>query len=665
MCSLRLFDERLQKAIDLAPLTAHVPKQGNLFGLPCLSSVNDLHFRNKETISKCDAWVAELVSYSQGKTPTCEVVAVLDNMSNALCVNMDTTNCLRMIHPSNEWREAALESHTHMIEYMEGLNTNLGVYNALVKYMAQPNFKNLSADEIRNANQLLLDFQHSGLHLDDAGRRKLVQLTQQSFVLGAQLEEAMAKREIPVTLRGGKVTQVPVHSLLSAIIQSSDRGHRALLSKISNMSTDDNVDSLLLEMLASRLQLAKLAGWNSHADKVLRLAMIKTPENVKKFFDAFAKNIEPSTVLEKAALKQQVELDEKKEVRDVAYHDLNYYQSTHRRTAGAGVQEYFGLGVCVAGFSQLATSVFGVSLVPVAALAGELCHSSIVKTNVVDQSGRMLGTLYLDLYAREGKSNAPCVYNIMSGCDGAHLSSPQLPVALLSCSLSQSRTTGPRLLAFQEYSTLFHELGHALHAMCGTTRFQNTSGLRCSTDFAELPSILMEFFCQDYRVVSKFARHYKTNKMIGEADFAELMSSKLSYPFLEAESTLILSRIDQEFHGAGPYKTKEQLHQAVHACTRHCALENYPSNVAYQGFRHLSTYGASYYSYMWCRALAGLLWSSAFKEDPWCNVSGARYRREILAMGNSRDPWLSLAAFLGHTPDIDAIAREGSRHLNE
>jgi len=78
------------------------------------------------------------------------------------------------------------------------------------------------------------------------------------------------------------------------------------------------------------------------------------------------------------------------------------------------------------------------------------------------------------------------------------------------------------------------------------------SGTRCKLDFVETPSILMEYFARDYRVVSKFAHHYKTGAVLPQPLFQRFLDSRDLFNPLNTQMQVVYGLMDQKFHGPHP-----------------------------------------------------------------------------------------------------------------
>ena len=69
---------------------------------------------------------------------------------------------------------------------------------------------------------------------------------------------------------------------------------------------------------------------------------------------------------------------------------------------------------------------------------------------------------------------------------------------------------GKTLLYKRDVETLFHEFGHALHAMLADSRYAQLNGFNVERDFVELPSQLMENWVKDQEALKSLAKHSET-----------------------------------------------------------------------------------------------------------------------------------------------------------
>jgi mitochondrial intermediate peptidase len=191
--------------------------------------------------------------------------------------------------------------------------------------------------------------------------------------------------------------------------------------------------------------------------------------------------------------------------------------------------------------------------------------------------------------------------------------------------------------------------------MIGRTEYQNVSGTRCATDFVELPSILMEHFLTSPRVLALFGASAE-HRRAKEADDADAVANGNHHEDpcrnIDTYGQILLAVLDQTYHSRAAMDPSFDSTAALAQLHDRRGIVPYVPGTSWQTqFGHLFGYGATYYSYLFDRAIAARVWRQLFAHNPLNREMGERYKKEVLRHGGGEDPWSMLGSLLG-TPEL-------------
>jgi intermediate peptidase len=606
---------------------------------------------------------ASLVAEASSPSRTRKLVSVFDQLSDCLCRVADMSDFLRVAHPNPLYATAATDACANISSLVETLNTDTHIYGALKKVLENGDVLPMDDIDRRVAELFLFDFEQSGIHLPESDRRRFVALTEQILLLGSAFMQGTHK---PVY-----VPRDALDSQVRDIFSTTGNNIRVTGLFADNPSDtvreaayriylfpDGSQTERLESLLAARAELARLTGFKTYAHRALGGTMAGSPERVVEFLETLAKSVRSRTDAEIQLLR---EIKRRHGGSGEIYPwDTNYYGSVARhevcRISGSQLAPYFSLGACIDGLSGIFSDIFGIQLQRIEALRGELWSADVQKLLVVHETEGELGVIYCDLFERPGKPHHDCHFTVRGGRlrdDGSY----QQPVVVLLLNLPPPCGSSPSLLSLAAVENLFHEFGHAMHSMLGRTRYQHVTGTRCPTDFAEVPSVLLEYFARDARVLSRFARHWQTGKPVPRDDLERVLEAKKLFAASETQQQVFYSLVDQAYHGHYPVDAANTDIIAADIQRRFCSLAPVPRTSWQQRFGHFVGYGARYYSYLMSRAVAARVWHHCFRNDPFSRAAGERYRSALLAHGGQIPPAQLVHDVLGEQPTTDMLVR--------
>ena len=655
---------------DASTLTSINEERTGLFDIIEFSEVAGFAMETEKCVQISKELVAKIKLLSDN--PSVSVIDLMDQLSDELCRVADLAECMRQVHPSPEVGQAAQDACLAINSYVEQLNTDTGLYKSLRNLMDSAQYQELDGVTKRTAEVFMHDFEISGIHLKEPIRKELV--LKNDYLLEVGYAFSLNSTQPTLVASSGyshdmknyfdedksllHIDHVPYTATSSNVRKNGYRLYYA---------HDKHRMKAFEEMILTRQKIAQITGYPSFAHRQLKMSMAESPEVVTHFLEALSGKILP-LAREDVSKMKDIQSDHGKLFGGGSHvHPwdvpLAVSKARERFLPGgvANLKDWFTLDSCISGLGSLFKSLFGVSLKVMPVKKGEVWHPGVCKFGFFDDGGHLLGYTYGDLIDREGKLASDCHFTIRGGRevedDEGKSTKYQTPVITICCSIEPPFKSTSVLLSRHSVETLFHEMGHALHSMLGRAKYQNVTGTRCSTDFAEVPSTLMEFFLSDDRVLSSFANHRSTGDPLPTDLMKQFQLSGHFFAAYEMQAQICNAITDQRFHSSAVSQTDTAAWVAntyKGIIDSYSPLDYVPETAYFLRFVHLGSYGARYYSYLWSRAVASLIWKSSFDEDPFSRVSGEKFRA-MLSFGGGINPRELVRDMLGFEPSVEQL----------
>lgn len=451
------------------------------------------------------------------------------------------------------------------------------------------------------------------------------------------------------------------HPSFGPFLQFSDRRdlREHLWRAFSSRAFGDAYDNseTLLSIVRLKHERAQLLGYDSHADYVVSDRMAQTPEAVVDFLETLKAAYRPGAEKDLEDLRAFVPDADGIDVLqpwDVGYYTEKLKQETFQ-ISSEDLRPYLPLPSVLSGCFQHFETLFGLRFK--ANDTYPTWHQDVQSFDVFDHdSGDFIGTLFADFFPRSGKK--PGAWKTCYRNQGLYRGKVERPVVAIVCNFTKPTDTKPSLLTHGEVTTLFHEMGHAIHALLSDVTYRSLAGTSVKWDFVELPSQLQENWCYEPETLALFARHYETGAPLPEDLIARLRAAKTFMVGWAGLRQVGFGLLDMAWHAGDPSGITDvaAFEDQVMAGT---ALFPRLAGPMSTSFNHIFAggYSAGYYSYKWAEVLDADAFEAFLETGLYDPKTAQAYKDTVLTRGGTEPPQDLYRRFRGRDADPQALLR--------
>jgi thimet oligopeptidase len=632
-------------------------------------------------IARANAGLDTIGKQDLGKVTLESTIGALDHIQNDAQIAISKTVLVQQTNQDAAMRDAAEKAVKVFQDWAVGVDYREDVYKA-VKAYADTRPK-LEGEDALLLEHTMRDYRRAGLALPPAKRAEVEKLRKELAKLETDFQSNIIAVKAPVTFTKEELEGVPDTVLDSPGVKTGENTYTILANVTfqyntveetakkeetrkhlhlvrDNLASEKNVP-ILNNILAHRNQIALKLGYKSWDDFQTEIKMSKSGAAAKTFINDLVAGIQPKFEAEVAELRKLKAEETSDPNAQINIWDWRYFQNQLKKAKYTvdpeALRVYFPFQHVLEGMFNIYQNIFGLKFTKI--LAPDKWVDDLQLYMVTDAaSGQPLGMFYLDMFPRDGKFNHFAEFGIIPGTklpDGKY----QRPTVALLCNFPPPSKDKPSLLSHSDVETLFHEFGHALHAIVTQARYVRFSGTNVPADFVEAPSQMLQNWVWNKKVLDTFAADYRNpSKKIPADTIARMKEAKLATVGVFYRRQFTFGDIDLTLHDVHP---EGQPYDCVAMSTPIFAKDFFPNNdtafVAFWG--HLVGYDAGYYGYAWADAIAADM-ATVFENAPngfLDKKAGMKLRQEIYAPGGSREIDTSIRKFLGRERSIQPFLK--------
>lgn len=426
---------------------------------------------------------------------------------------------------------------------------------------------------------------------------------------------------------------------------------RAFGGELDNSNTIKRIAEL-------RIKVANILGYNNFAEYQIEQRMAKSPANVNEFLNKLLNPALPKARQEVEELNLYAKANGF-DGDELMPWDFSFYAEKLRaekyELRDEQLKPYFQLESCINAMFDLANRLYGLSFTEIDDVP--VYHKDVKVYNVKDKDGSHLALFYADFFPRESKRGGAWMTEFRG--QRIYDNVDERPHISIVTNFTKPTSETPSLITHDEFTTLLHEFGHALHGIMTKGTYESMTGTNVDHDFVELPSQIMENWCYEPEYLQTFAKHYQTGETIPVELIDKIVKTKNYLSAYYHIRQLQFGILDMTWHSLTDIFEEEPLKFEKNALLSTNVLPSIPECIISTSFSHIFAggYCAGYYSYKWAEVLAADGYS-LFKEKGIFNREIADKFRVLLEKGDSVDPEVLYRDFRGHNPEPEALLKQ-------